>query len=98
MKKYSEHDIAFDYPFEKPLYRLIMLYIYISGSGNGGKEKLISDKKFQAACCCSSADFTCAINYLVEQGFIIKCNYGLQFGTATSGYTIAVPDHLREGV
>ena len=39
----TEADIVFDYKFNSPLHRLIMLFIQVSGSGDGGKEKVISD-------------------------------------------------------
>ncbi|EBA7111603.1 hypothetical protein ORL35_002953 [Salmonella enterica] len=92
----TEADIVFDYKFNSPLHRLIMLFIQVSGSGDGGKEKLISDKRFTHICCCSSADFISAINYLTENGFLLRKNYGMQFGEATSGYVITVPDWLRK--
>ncbi|HDT6510507.1 TPA: hypothetical protein QFV83_003894 [Klebsiella aerogenes] len=93
----NESNIAFDFPFESPLHRLIMVYIHICGSLDGGREKLIFDKKFVEVCCCSSSDFINSINYLVENGFIRKNNYGLQFGSSSSGYVITVPRELRNG-
>lgn len=93
----TEAEIVFDYQFNNPLHRLIMLFIQISGCGDGGKEKLISDKKFLDLCCCSSAEFIRAINYLTENGFIEKRNYGMQFGESFNGYVITIPDRLRKG-
>lgn len=92
---FSADNIAFDFPFDTPLHRLIMVYIQISGSGDGGKEKLISDSTFIKICCCTSSYFTDAVTFLLENGFIAKCNYGMQFGEACSGYVITVPDELR---
>ncbi len=93
----NESNIAFDFPFESPLLRLIMVYIHISGSLDGGREKLIFDHKFVEVCCCSSSDFIRSISYLVENGFIKKINYGMQFGRASSGYVVTVPNELRNG-
>ncbi|MBS3894874.1 hypothetical protein [Serratia marcescens] len=93
--KYTEFNIASDYPFESRLHRLIMICIQISGSGDGGDEKRITDKRLKEFCCCNSADLITAMNFLVEQGFIAKRNFGYQFGLPSSGYTITVPDHLR---
>ena len=94
---FTEGTVAFDFPFQSPLHRLIMLYIQISGSGDGGKEKIISDSKFLDICCCKSSEFISAINFLLDEGFLKKNNYGLQFGKAVNGYIITVPDKLREG-
>ncbi|WOZ79883.1 hypothetical protein [Kosakonia sacchari] len=94
-KTMTEADIVFDYTFNSPLHRLIMLFIQVSGSGDGGKEKVITDKKLLSFCCCSSAELITAVNYLTENGFICKRNLGLQMGEPASGYTIAVPEHLR---
>ncbi|MEN3753841.1 transcriptional regulator [Mangrovibacter sp. SLW1] len=91
----TDLDIVFDYPFKKPLHRLIMLFIQVTGSGDGGKEKIITDKRLREFCCCSSSELVTAINFLTEEGFICKRNLGLQMGTPASGYTIAVPEHLR---
>lgn len=96
-QKFTESDVAFDFPFKSQLHRLIMVYINISGSLDGGKEKLIFDRKFLNFCCCTSAEFIDAMDYLVENGFLKKFNYGMQFGEAASGYMITVPDKLREG-
>lgn len=93
--KYTEHSIASDYPFKSPLLRLVMICIQISGSGDGGDEKRITDKRLREFCCCNSAELITAINFLVEQGFIVKRNFGYQFGLPSNGYTIVVPDHLR---
>lgn len=96
--KYTANNIAFDYPFEATIHRLIMIYIQISGSSDGGKEKVITDQHLQDICCCSSSELIDSVNILVVQGFIRKCNYGLQFGIPANGYTIAVPEHLQESV
>ena len=92
---FTEDNVAFDFPFECPLHRLIMLYIQISGSGDGGKEKIIPDSKFLDICCCSSAEFISAITFLISEGFLKKINYGMQFGKAANGYVITIPDRLR---
>ena len=93
----TESDVVFDYPYEKQLYRLIMIYIHISGSQDGSGEKIIEDERFRQFCCCTSAELISAINHLVEKGFIHKRNYGLQLGKYASGYSVAVPHFLMEG-
>ncbi len=98
MSKYNEFDIAFDFPFDTPLKRLIMVCIAITGSGGGDKEKVITDKKLHEFCCCSSAELITAINFLIEQGFIVKRNFGYQHGQPSSGYTLSVPPQLRDDI
>lgn len=94
---FNEFNIAFEYPFESRLHRLIMVYISISGSQDGSGEKLICDSQFLNFCCCNSAELISAMNYLIENGFIKKRNHGLQLGKPASSYQIAVPDKLRKG-
>ncbi|MEN4911434.1 hypothetical protein [Erwinia amylovora] len=91
----TTYDIVFDYQFKTPLQRLVMVCIQITGSGDGGSEKIITDRTLLKFCCCKSSELISAVNYLVEDGFILKNNLGLQMGEAASGYTIAVPESLR---
>lgn len=40
----NEGRIVFDFEYETPLQRLIMLRIFCSGSGDGGREKRFEDQ------------------------------------------------------
>lgn len=90
-KEYSDSTIAYDYPFPSPFLKLVMVNIVSMGSSNGSYERIIRDESLRRACCCSTTELTSAINWLIENGFLIKINYGLQFGEASSGYRTTAP-------
>jgi hypothetical protein len=90
----NEGRIVFDFEYETPLQRLIMLRIFCSGSGDGGREKRFEDQEFRRFCCCTFDEFEQAIAKLIQMGVIHKISYGYQYGKPSSGYIIKDPDEI----
>lgn len=66
----TEFDIVFNYPFKKPLHRLIMMKILSSGSASGQGERLIEHDAFCAFCCCSKQALFLEANKLERLGVL----------------------------
>lgn len=54
MPKYiNTHDFVSEYPFDKPLHRLIMYRVWAAGGSDGQGERIINNDAMAQFCCCS---------------------------------------------
>ncbi|HHR6501289.1 TPA: transcriptional regulator [Providencia alcalifaciens] len=54
MPKYiTTYDFVSEYPFEKPLHRLIMCRVLAAGGSDGYGERIINNEAMAQFCCCS---------------------------------------------
>lgn len=89
MKFHGEFSVVYEFPYETPIQRLIMVKILLAGSCTGEGERLIYDEDFLKFCCCSFDEFNTAMNRLIEMYVVHKINYGFQYGRPVCGYVIS---------
>lgn len=96
MKFTNAFSVAYEFPYETPLQRLIMVKIVSAGSCTGQGERLIYDDDFLSFCCCDFDEFNAAMIRLIEMCVLHKINYGYQYGKPISGYVISDFAEARE--
>lgn len=69
-KHINAHDFVSEYPFEKPLHRLIMYRVWAAGGSDGQGERIINNEAMAQFCCCSKQALYKETKMLERQGFL----------------------------